>query len=199
MTQQQPHDRGFTLIELLLSAAILTVIIGSITTALIVFLENGNETLRRDDHSAGAGILASYVDRDATSADTAVLGGAACSGTTNLVLLGWSEYTASSASPRPTPAGAPFYSAYTLVTDSSSVTASGQVRNKLQRVTCRGTTELDRTDVVLNLKAAGATATLTTSTACSKGSVLTFTLKSYESDTTTPYTFTSCTRTRLSS
>lgn len=192
-------DSGFTLIELLLSATILAVIIGSITTALIVFLENGNETLRRDDHSGGAGILASYVDRDVASADTAVTGGTTCSGTTNLVLLSWNEYTATSAAPQPIPAGAPFHSAYALAADSSSTTVSGEARNKLIRVTCRGATELNRSDVVLNLKAAGATAALTTTTACTKGKALTFTLNSYESDTTTPYIFSACTRTRLSS
>jgi hypothetical protein len=188
---------GFTLIELLLSATILAVIVGSITTALIVFLQNGGETLRRDDHSGGAGVLASYVDRDVASADTAVLTGTTCSGGQNLLLLSWTEFTASSAAPMPTPSGDPFFAAYQILPDPSSVTSAGVVRDKLQRVSCRGTTVLDRTDVVLNLTPAGATATLAPSVACPNGSALTFTLKPYESDVSPPYTFTSCTRTRL--
>lgn len=199
-------EEGFTLVELLLSAAILTIVMGSLSTALLVFLSNGKETLERDDHSGGAAILSSYFDRDIASADTVDVGkdaGTACSGTTNVVLLSWSEYSASTAAPSPTPSGEPYRSAYTVVADPSSVPPDGSARYMLQRVHCHGGTVLSRSTLVPNLTNAStsaspsATAKWVDDSNCLTGQALTFVLASYFEDTTDPFTFQACTRSRL--
>lgn len=200
MTSQRDQDGGFTLLELILSTTILTIIVGSITTALLVFLGNGLETLERDDHSGGAGIVSSYLDRDIASADDVVApGGSTCSGSANLVLLSWYEYAATASAPEPAPVGDPFRSAYTVTTDANSVPPDGSQRFKLERVHCRGTTVLSRTTLVPNLTTAGddASAAVANSSSCASGKQLTLTLEAYADDSTDPYIFRSCTLTRL--
>lgn len=203
MTTPPRHQPdGFTLIELLLSVTILTIIMAALTTALIVFFENGRETLERDDHSGGAAIFSSYLDRDVASADTVSLDGSTCSGSTNIVLLTWRDYVATTLapSPAPVPAAQAYQSAYTVVVDAGSVPADGTARYKLQRVLCQGSTELERSTLVPNLTSAStkATAALVTDLACTGSSqALTFVLASYFQDTTDPFTFRACTKTRL--
>jgi type II secretory pathway component PulJ len=193
-------DDGFTLVELLLSIAILMIILGSITTALIVFLNNGREALERDDHSGGSAVAASYFDRDVASADTITTGGTTCSGSTNIVLLSWFEYSATTAAPSPAPSGQPYRSAYTVVADPESVPVGGGARYQLQRVNCLGGTVLSRSTLVQNLASSTskATATLTSDSSCTSGQALTLVLAPYSADTSAPYTFRACTKTRLS-
>ena len=194
------EEDGFTLIELLLSVAILVIVLGSISAAFIVFLQNGTESLERDDNSGGAAISASYIDRDVASADAVSTGGTACSGSTNIVVLSWFEYTASSPSPIPVPGAQPYRSAYSVVVDPSSVPAGGGTRYKLQRTYCLGSTILDRSTLIPNLLDATtkATAVVATDSSCASNQALTIRLGQYSADTTDPYMFRSCTKTRLS-
>ena len=196
------QEEGFTLIELLLSMAIIVVIVGSLTSALIVFLVNGTEALERDDHSGGSAIAASYFDRDVASADTVTTSGSTCSGSTNVAYLTWTEYTASASAPSPAPGSTEYRVAYTVVTDPTSVPVGGGTRYRLQRVLCLGATETDRTTLVGNLttSSASATATLATDSSCTSNQALTMTIAVYNSDSTTgnsPYRFRACTKTRL--
>lgn len=200
---RRTEDSGFTLIELVLSMSILGIIIGSLTLALITFLSNGTQALERDDHSAGAGTTSSYVDRDVASADSVTLGGTGCSGSTNLVLLSWTEYTASQTAPSPAPGGTTYRAAYTVVTDPSSVPVGGGTRYKLQRTTCTvtssSTTVTDTEDLLLNLtsSAGKAAASLVNDTTCTSGQALRLVLSAYDTDSTSDYTLQACTRTRL--
>jgi prepilin-type N-terminal cleavage/methylation domain-containing protein len=191
------RDEGFTLIELLLSTAILSIIVTSITTALIVFLGNGTETMERDNHSAGAALTATYLDRDVSSADTVTTGGTTCSGSNNVVLLSGNEYTASTAAPSPSPVASAHRSAYAVVADPGSSAPDGSARYKLQRTACLGTVVQERTDLVPDLPGSTASASVVTDTSCRSGQALLVVLDGYAPDTTDDYSFRSCTKTRL--
>ena len=198
MTGHDPgRDEGFTLVELLLSVSIVVVIISSLSGALIVFLRNSSDALARDDHSGGSALTTTYLDRDVASADTVTTGGTTCSGTTNLLAMSWSDFTASSAAPSPVP-GTSLAAAYTVVSDPS---ATGRYR--LQRVSCQAGAVVERTTLLGNLPSSSTSATvaLAADTGCpGSGQALTLTVAVYGSDSTTgnaPYRFRACTRTRV--
>ena len=88
------RDDGFTLIELLIGIVMTGIILSSLTASFLVFYANGSYVSGRDDHSAGAEILASYLDADLASANSApVIGsGTGCSTARTLFTLSWSEY-----------------------------------------------------------------------------------------------------------
>ena len=195
-------DSGFTLVELLLSMAIIVIIVGSLSAALIVFLTNGTEALERDDHSGGSAVAVSYFDRDVASADSVTTGGTTCSGSTNLALLTWTEYVASATAPSPVPGSTEYRVAYTVVTDPTSVPVGGGTRYRLQRVLCQGGLEISRTNLVGNLvsSSTSATAAKSADSTCSSNEALTMTVAVYSNDSTSgnsPYRFRACTRTRL--
>lgn len=195
------NEQGFTLVELLLSMAILLIVLSSISTALIVFLKNGSEALARDDHSGGVELVGSYLDRDVASAATTstsmTSGSDGCSATApltaNLLELTWTEYTASSSNPSPSPQASAYRAVYRLVTD-----PDGGLQ--LRRSSCLGTTLSDSTVLLRGLAssalATAAVATVASST-CASTQQLTMTLAAYSADTTTPYTFTTCLKTRI--
>lgn len=190
---------GFTLIELLLSISIILVVLGAISSALIVFLKNADYTVKRDDHSGGAALVSTYLDRDLASADTAAYSGSACSGTANVLLLTWGESLATPASPEPDSNGAGTYAAaYYLTVDASSVPAGGGTRYMLQRAYCFNGGAPSTTTLAYNL---GSTADFDNvgSNACpAAGTAVTLTLKKYESDTgAADYRYTGCVKGRL--
>lgn len=185
-------DGGFTLIELLVSVAILTIVLGAITSGFIVFLKNGAYTSERDDHSAGAIIGASYLERDAASASAVTTGGTTCSGTTNQLLLSWQDYTASTAAPSPAPDSGTYYAAYTLV-------AEGGGTYELERVYCPATGGTERSTLARDLPSTSAFAvTVGASGSCTNGQQLRAVLSAYGSDSTDPYTYSGCVKGRLS-
>ena len=196
--QRRQQEHGFTLIELVLATTVLTIIMASITTALVAYLQNGRETMERDDHSAGASLLSTYLDRDAASADTfTVSATTSCSGVANKALLSWSEWSASPTAPDPV-AGTTYSSAYAVTADPSSVPAGGGVRYRLVRTHCRGGTVLSTTTLVPNLLSAASVAvSLPTDTSCASGSAVAVVLTPYGADSSQPYTFRSCTKSRL--
>lgn len=183
-------DDGFTIVELLLSVAILVVIISAISSAMIVFLSNGTYTTERDDHSGGAAILASYLDRDLASADRYQLdaSSAPCSAGSKKLLLSWDEWTASSGAVTPTP-GQAYSAAYGLVSD-------GPGRFRLERWYCSGTTQISHS--VLVTKLAGADFGSGTSVAaCAVGSSLVASLSAYGEDVGSDYSYSGCLKGRL--
>jgi len=194
-------DEGFTLIELLMSISISTIILGSITTSLIVFLKTGAETSRRDDHSAGAGLLANYLDRDLASAEQALFAETTpqCSGVTGTVtlVLRWSEFTASVLAPTPT-AGRSFESVYTTSPDPEAGLPGTGTRTQLQRFACEvGVGSTERVTVLSNLNGAVDVSASGVGT-CSPGvSRLRFDLGAYFADSTFPYVYTGCVKARL--
>src|SRR4051794_20933866 len=110
----QPDD-GFTLVELLLSIVIMTIIMAALTTALMAFLHNAYVTTKRSTHSAGASLLATYLDRDLASASAVdPTPGTTCSGSSNALVLRWTQWTiATSGSADATATGGvPFATAY---------------------------------------------------------------------------------------
>lgn len=183
-------DSGFTLIELLLSIALVTVIMGAISAGFIVFLKNGTYTSQRDDHSGGAIVAASYLERDAGSASTATTAGnTTCSGTTNQLLLTWDEYTASVTAPSPAPGGGTYRAAYTVTADGSTY--------KLERVYCPPAGAAQRSTIARNLTALAAfSATVGSTGSCPSGQQLTAVLTSYGTDSTPPYSYSGCVKGR---
>lgn len=183
-------DDGFTIIELLLSAAILAVIISAISGALIVFLSNGAYTTERDDHSGGAAVLASYLDRDLASADRYQLDApsATCSAGDKDLLLSWDEWTATPSAVTPTP-GQPYSAAYDLLSDG----ASGF---RLERWYCAGSTQISHS-VLVNDLAAADFANGPSGVACTTGSPLVVSLSAYAEDTGSDYRYSGCLKGRL--
>lgn len=183
-------DGGFTLVELALSAAILSIIITSISGAMIVFLKNGQYAISRDDHSGGAAILASYLDRDLASADRVQTGtaNAACSPGQKDLLLSWEEWTAAPSAVTPVP-GAGYSAAYDLVDD-------GAGAYRLERWYCAGSATVAHTVVVSGLAAAGF-ATRTAGT-CGPGSTsVVLALDAYGEDSLSDYSYSGCLQGRL--
>lgn len=195
-------DNGFTLIELLLSMSIIGVVLGAVSSALIVFLKNSDYTLARDDHSGGALVLSSYLDRDLSSADAVTTGSATCTGASipvGSLVLAWSQASANAATPAPNPSGGGSYvSAYFLSVDASSVPVgpAPATRYKLERVYCVNGALLDRQVLVLNLAAADFLKTGTNSCA-SAATPVTLTLRKYASDNASDYRYSGCLKSRL--
>lgn len=188
------REQGFTLIELLVSISIIVVIISALSAALISFYENGSYTSRRDDHTAGAGLLGTYLNRDlaaATDLDTTSLG-ATCSGQTNLLKVSWADYTATAADPSPAP-NANFAVYYSRTNDTTTSVPGLTGRQQLERWVCRDGTQVDHQVLVLDLAAADFSSS--TSTHCGKGTELRLQLERFESDNSTavrPYNYEGC-------
>jgi prepilin-type N-terminal cleavage/methylation domain-containing protein len=196
MRRVRAGDGGFTLVELLISIALVTVIMGAISSALIVFLKNGVYTSQRDDHSGGAIIGASYLERDVASASTVATGGTLCSGATNALLLEWDEYQATSAAPTPAVVpGNPYRAAYVLTSDGTS--SSGAAQFKLERVYCPPTGTAVRSTVVRALPAGAFVKVGSPSFSCPVSSTaLAVTLAAYGSDPTPAFTYSGCVKAR---
>lgn len=127
-------DDGFTLVELLLSAAILTIIMAAITGALLTFLKNGAYTIERDDHSGGAVVLSSYLNRDLASAQAHTTSPTPCAGTgTSVLTLSWREWTATPAAPAPV-SNSTWRTSYVVTDDAPAV--GGAPRFQLLRRSC---------------------------------------------------------------
>lgn len=154
-TSRAPSDdSGFTLVELVMSIAILTIIMAAITGSLIAFLKNGTYASERDDHSGGAVLLSSYLNRDLASGDTITVPGTTCASTpsgTNALTLSWSEWSATPADPTPV-AGSIWRASYVVLPDITAV--GGGARYKLQRVLCRPDGTTDRALLLRNLTGA---------------------------------------------
>lgn len=189
------RDDGFTLIELLVSITITTIILGAVTTALIAFYQNGSYTSRRNDHSAGAHLLASYLDRDLSSA-VAGAATAACSGQpsgTTLLALGWTQWTVSGTDPTPV-AGDVYYANYLLTTDTSTDNPGGGARQRLERWYCSPTAAVsDHETIITDLAPSpNGVTTSTIANGCPRGPQITVTLRPYESDSVGDYGYRGC-------
>lgn len=183
-------DDGFTIIELLLSVAILVIIISAISGAMIVFLSNGAYTTQRDDHSGGAAVLASYLDRDLASADRHQFdaSSAPCKTGDKELLLSWDEWTASPGAVTPTP-GQAYSAAYDLVDD-----GAGSFR--LERWYCRGTSQVSHTVLVTDLAAADF-GNGTSTAGCAAGAPLVVLLNAYAEDVASDFSYSGCVKGRL--
>lgn len=199
------RDRGFTLIELLLSVSLLLVIVGAVSGALITFLQNGTYALERDDHSGGASLLSTYLNRDLASADGSdafTPAGTPCSGSgTAIFSLKWREWTASATAPSPAPNAGTWTASYVVSPDAPAI--GGAARYMLQRRLCSSTGTMTTT-LLRNLDAASASPSsvvayaTTPSTACG-GTTLTVTLPSYLDDASAhEYSYRGCVTGRTS-
>ncbi|MCU1624762.1 MAG: hypothetical protein JWL79_3607 [Frankiales bacterium] len=196
---------GFTLIELLLSMTIIGIVLAAVSAALIVFFSNASYSLARDDHSGGAAVLSSYLDRDLASADTVTTGTATptCGAATgNLLILSWSDALATPAQPSPDPTGGSKYQvAYFTTVDTASIPPgpSPATRYKLERTYCVDGAVSDHSILVPNLLSADFS--LSGTSTCGSGTPpatpVTVTLKPYGSDTASNYTYKGCLKARL--
>lgn len=200
-------EEGFTLIELLISIAITIVIVSVIGSALIVFLQNGTYATERDDHSGGAIILASYLNRDLASADTVVAPGGACSGAgpgvVNRMTLQWTEWTATPADPEPVAGSETWRASYLVMADPAPVTPTRPQRYQLVRRLCPSSGAAESTLLVDNLAGsnlATAAALITVATPsgsdCSASAVR-LTVPAYLSDSTGSFTYGGCLKARI--
>lgn len=190
-------EAGFTLIELLMSMAIIVIIMGSLSTALIVFLKNGDEALKRDDHSGGASTTSSYFDRDLASATdvltSAFTGGASCAPSGTFLQLTWQDYGATPAQPSPALTGPVYRAAYVLANDPTAAVAG---RKQLTRILCTDSTIIDTSQLIPNLISGSVTAVQ--SATCASGRLpVRLQLNSYGTDSTQPYIFEGCAKTRV--
>ncbi len=196
---RQRDEDGFTLVELLLSAAILTIIMGAITGALITFLKNGTYTIERDDHTGGAVVLSSYLNRDLASSDGAPsTASTPCSGAgTAVMTMSWTEWTATPTDPTPVPGAGTWRSSY-VVTPDPVIPVGGGTRYQLVRRLCPPTGAADDSLLLRNLgSATPVTVTTTTAADCPAGR-LSVTLPSYAQDIGTQgYSYSGCLRGRL--
>ena len=204
-------DAGFTLIELLISISILGIIMGAISSAFIVFLRTGTYASQRDDHSAGAILLSAYLDRDLASAEKVDVTTKSatppsrivtqCGGSDEFTLT-WHDYFASPGEPTPVES--------TVYTATYSVDPYNDVFEGVTRVRCRLTREYsidgaapDTTIVAENLfngankddtpRAVDATDT----GSCGTTTKLTVTLRRYESDSGSHYSYAGCVKGRV--
>lgn len=196
------HERGFTLIELLISISITTIILGAITSAMIVFLKNGAYTLERDDHSGGALLVSTYLNRDLASADSVRTTGTTCAGASAAhdLTLEWDEWVATDASPEPGPDGGSYSASYAV--RAHPVTAG---RFQFVRILCKPSST-ETTVLVQSLTAASAAAAVevtspiaATADCPSPGGVVYLRLPRYANDSTEQrYSYAGCARGRIS-
>src|SRR4051794_531180 len=95
--EMERNDEGFTLIEMLIATMITAIILTVIVASFLVFFNNATYISGRDDHAAGASVLATWLDRDLASATSNVAPGvtpANCDTTTTLLTLKWTDYKA---------------------------------------------------------------------------------------------------------
>lgn len=207
---REVQNSGFTLVELLISVAITMIIIGAISSALIVFLQNGTYATERDDHSGGAINLASYLNRDLASADAPpdlAVGGAcagAGAGVVNRITLRWTEWSATPAVPEPAATGGTWRASYVVTADPTPVTPTRPQRYQLVRRLCPPTGPVDTTVLVDNLVGTTLSAAATSITiaipgptlACAAGAIQ-VRVPAYLSDTTEAYAYSGCLRGRI--
>lgn len=188
-------DSGFTLIELLMSISITLVILSAVSTALLTFLSNGPYGSRRDDHSAGAILAASYLDRDLASAQlfTPATAPSSCTNTPATVLtLQWQDYTATVADPTPRQIGTAYTVKYQVELDPTAPPRVPPCR--LRRAYTSGASyaaaQTTLSSVVLVPQVAPAAFTAVASTSCSNG--LDVRILRYDQDTTPDYHYLGC-------
>ena len=186
------RDEGFTLVELLISISILTVVIGAITTAMIVYYNISRSTMERDDHSGGADVAATYLDRDLASADSISTGGTTCSGKTNVFSLKWNEWTASAGAPSPSPGASDYTVAYRIASDTTSTPVGGGARYQLERWYCPVGGSTTSTVLVDNLTSASPLAVSTAAITGCGASPAKVTLARYTGDAGDDYSFSGC-------
>lgn len=198
------RDAGFTVIELLMSVAILTVIVGAITSAMLVFFTSAEDVLGREAHSGGAITVASYVDRDLASADSVRdLPDSSCSGVSNALVLEWTQWVPPPGSLAPEPIGGTWTVAYAVVPDTPATAVDGTARYRLRRTFCSPTapaktsallTDLRRTDDFLATVAAAGSCPDATATEARQVVVTT---RSYGDDSTPSYSSFGCVKGRI--
>lgn len=196
-TPEREPDSGFTLVELLLSVTILIVVLGSVSGALVVFLNNGAESLDRDAQSGGAALISSYLDRDVASAEDVAVGGTACSGQSNLATFTWRDYDV--VGPAQTLTTTVTYVSAYAITEDPEATKPGDMRYQFNRTICVNGNPDKATllsDVLPADRPTFALIPVSASTCRSLHSAL-LTVPVFSTDSGGPYTFNACTRTRL--
>jgi prepilin-type N-terminal cleavage/methylation domain-containing protein len=196
-----PDDEdGFTLIELLLSISITLIILSAVSAALLTFLSNGPYTSRRDDHSAGAILAATYLNRDLANAQVFTAGTTPSScgaSAVTLFTLQWRDFTATSSDPTPRQNGTAYTVKYQVEVDPDAVPRVPPCR--LRRLYTSGLsysgTQTVLSNVVLVPQVQPAALTITTSSDCSSG--LNVQLLKYDQDLNANYHLLGCLGTRL--
>ena len=204
---------GFTLVELLLSVTILMIVMAAIVSGMIVFLRTGSEASYRNDHSAAASLMATYLDRDLAST-VAVEPSRTCgvpSTASHLLTLRATDFSASATSPSPSPKPTSQFVTYYQIND-AAIVGDRRPRSKIVRRTCNGATSgalapagTLETTVAERLLTTPSPLTMTytaSDSACTSSKPsLKVTLTKYGDDASTaanPYVFQTCLTGRLS-
>jgi prepilin-type N-terminal cleavage/methylation domain-containing protein len=182
------QDDGFTLIELIVSVSITSVIIATIGTALISFYENGAYTSRRDGHSAGKSLVATYLTRDLSRAETqtATTLTSCQDAARDRLTLRWWDYNVTSASD-PTPTRTTEHVAeYLLEPDTTTVRPGVSGLQQLRRRTCvsggGGGTIVENKVLLRDLAASDFAVGGPAGTCASGGTPMAVTIRKYETD-----------------
>jgi hypothetical protein len=111
----RPAETGLTLIELVMALGISLFIVGTLALSLMAFVGNDTHNRSRLDSAAGLEVLVTYLQRDFSSAAlaTPAPSPSICSNMQNALTLTWRQWSASSASPVPTPSTT-YYAAYAV-------------------------------------------------------------------------------------
>jgi prepilin-type N-terminal cleavage/methylation domain-containing protein len=202
MINSHPHQRrledGFTLVELLIAMFLTGIIMAVLFTSFQVFYTNSSYTSGRDDHSAGAEIVATWLNKDLASgtAEAITSNPVRCAGaTTKTLQITWYQYGPDSGKPVDDPPVAnanPYTVQYDVQTDPNN---SGRCMIRRTFTTPAGTPST----LVLarNLAAADFTPS-SPSVSCgdAAGPALTATIKQYgtasKQDTSQVYTYQGC-------
>jgi prepilin-type N-terminal cleavage/methylation domain-containing protein len=188
--RRDADDSGFTLIELIASMSISAIIIATLSTALISFYKNGAYTSRRDTHSAGKSLVAVYLHRDLSRAETpgpTTL--SACTDLANdkLTLVWWDYGVASGTDPTPT-RGSEHVAEYLLENDTTTVRpgVSAGLLKQLRRRTCMAGVAgiIDNQVLVRDLMSGDFASGGLAGTCAGGGTPVAATIRKYESDVT---------------
>src|SRR4051794_36397052 len=127
-------EAGMTLIEMLIAVVLTGVIMTVLFASFQVFYTNSTYTSSRDDHSGGAEIVATWLDRDlASGTGKTALGSGPCKATsTTKLTITWSDYAPKAGDPEDNPpvAGASYAVIYNVLPQ----TPAGKFM--LQRIYC---------------------------------------------------------------
>ncbi len=198
-SEQRTEDEGFTLIEVLIATMITSIILTVLVASFLVFFKNASYISGRDDHAAGASVLAAWLDRDLASATakapTTVP--ANCTTAKAVLSLSWTDYKAGAAADDPPITDTNWRVEYQYLTDSFNSN-----RCMIRRVLFKGGTAQAPQDLVHDLSSVDlATQASGAANQCpSADTPLTLTLARYhtttDSDADVPYTYFGCIKAR---
>lgn len=204
------EDGGFTLIEMLIGIMITAIILTTLTASFLVFTRNASDIGGRDNLSAGAEVISSFLNRDLASAtNTSATSWAAskpssCTSVSTPVLtLTWTTYSRAgdNAAPDADPVAdaSPYKVVYAILRDTDPAAIPGACMLQRQYTPPAGSPDTATTTVLAHdLKAAafwqGPSST------CASGNQISASMAKFTGtnvvDNSPDYTYSGCTKAR---